>query len=321
MKQIFTLFLSLTIFTSFAQTTADFENFNLQVDTFLNGDDLSGGFSSGNIFLPNNFNTDWLSWSGWSISSKTDSTTPGFGNQYSAITGGGETSGSYATAFVSGENIINLVGDAAGNHADGFYITNATYAYLSMQDGDQFSKKFGGVTGDDPDFFVLTIKGYYNGTLTTDSVDFYLADFRFSDNTQDYIIDDWTFVDLLPLGNVDSLSFTLNSSDVGMFGMNTPAYFCIDKFTTTDGVLSTQNVNAELAFDVYPNPASDFIILKNKDYNWDSFSIYNMNGQLIYNNVITNDNSPINIQELPKGNYVIRVKNKDYQSSKLFIKQ
>ncbi|MEZ4953573.1 MAG: DUF4465 domain-containing protein [Saprospiraceae bacterium] len=32
------------------------------------------------------------------------------------------------------------------------------------------------------------------------------------------------------LGHVDSL-FTLSSSDAGVFGMNTPAYFCLDNLT------------------------------------------------------------------------------------------
>ena len=70
MKQIFTLLFSFTFLFSFAQTTADFENLNLTTDAFLNGDDGNGGFSSGNIFLPNTNNTTW--WHGWSISNITD---------------------------------------------------------------------------------------------------------------------------------------------------------------------------------------------------------------------------------------------------------
>jgi hypothetical protein len=61
-------------------------------------------------------------------------------------------------------------------------------------------------------------------------VEFYLADFRFADNSQDYILDSWGFVDLSALGTVDFLEFDLSSSDNGAFGMNTPGYFALDNF-------------------------------------------------------------------------------------------
>ena len=63
----------------------------------------------------------------------------------------------------------------------------------------------------------------------TGSIDFYLADFRSVDNGDDFIRGDWSSVDLTPLGNnVTKLRFELSSSDNGMFGMNTPAYFAVD---------------------------------------------------------------------------------------------
>ncbi|MGB6036502.1 MAG: DUF4465 domain-containing protein, partial [Cryomorphaceae bacterium] len=231
-------------------TTAGFENFDLQPESFLNGSDLSGGFGDGAVFLPNDYNT--ISWSGWAITNKSDNTTPGFTNQYSAITGQGLNSDTYATGYVSGESVVHLENGAS---QEGVYITNSTYAYFSMLDGDSFSKKFGGLTGNDPDFFLLTIAAYEEGEPTGAEVEFYLADFTFSDNSQDYIVDEWTYVDLSTLGAADSLSFTLTSSDVGEFGMNTPAYFCIDDFITNDP-LSTQN-GQEALFKVYPNPTVD----------------------------------------------------------------
>ena len=70
-----------------AQTLADFDELAVLPDSFLNGSDLSGGFRSGNVFLPNSFNEEFQSWSGWAISNTTDTTTPGFLNQYSASPG------------------------------------------------------------------------------------------------------------------------------------------------------------------------------------------------------------------------------------------
>ena len=137
--------------------------------------------------------------------------------------------------IVSQQNsLIKLTGNAVGKVVSGFYITNSTYAAISMRDGDMFSKKFGGISGNDADWFKLVIRKYFGGVLSTDSVEFYLADFRFQNNAQDYILTSWQWVDLTSLGNSDSLLFTLSSSDVGQWGMNTPAFFCIDNFTTSD---------------------------------------------------------------------------------------
>jgi hypothetical protein len=94
--------------------------------------------------------------------------------------------------------------------------------------GDDFAKKFGGVTGDDPDWLKLTIRGYDEQGVAGSSVDFYLADYRFEDNGLDYVIQEWTWVDLSILGSVKSLGFTLGSSDASGVFLNTPGYFAID---------------------------------------------------------------------------------------------
>ena len=95
MKLFFTLSLLCSFALLQAQTTSTFEDLVTEVDTFDNGADGSGGFTDGNIFLPNNNFGSF--WTGWSISSKVDVTTAGFTNQYSAITGEGfESSNTYA---------------------------------------------------------------------------------------------------------------------------------------------------------------------------------------------------------------------------------
>ena len=64
--------------------------------------------------------------------------------------------------------------------------------------------------------------------MSTESVDFYLADYRFVNNADDFIVSNWTYANLTDLGVVDTLQFSLASSDVGDLGMNTPAYFAMD---------------------------------------------------------------------------------------------
>ncbi|MBL0309459.1 MAG: DUF4465 domain-containing protein [Bacteroidetes bacterium] len=236
MKKINLLFLAMCFaLISFAQTVSDFESLTLPADSFWNGADLTGGFSDGNAFFASDYSVAFQLWGGFGYSNKKDTTTSGYQNDFSAITGEGfYGSSNYAVANLSGQTKIRLTGIGAGKQASGFYVTNATYAYLSMKDGDAFCKKFGGVSGNEEDWFKLTAKGWLNGAEKKNRVDFYLADFRSSDNSEDYILKTWEWLDLIPLGNVDSIQFFLSSSDTGLYGMNTPAYFCLDNFTTAD---------------------------------------------------------------------------------------
>lgn len=305
--------LNITIFTLFlffglsAQSIADFENFNLPVDTFLNGSDGSGGFSNNALFLPNTYNAMFESWTDWAISTKTDTITPGFINQFSAAPGtGAENTSTYAVSAAFAPTQIQLTGDAAGKPVDGLYITNSTYAKLSMQEGDAFAKRFGGETGDDPDFFLLTIQKYFGGELGTEVIEFYLADFRFEDNSQDFILDTWNFVDLTPLGNVDSLVFSLSSSDNGQFGMNTPAFFCIDQVTTAAMSTSTEEI-AWTTFEVYPNPTKDYLRINWSEQATATVNITNSTGQIMQTHILGFGTNEINIAPLPKGIYFVNI--------------
>ncbi len=319
MRLHFTIVLAFFCFTFLgAQVVVDFEEFDIMAESFLNGSDGSGGFSSGDVFLNNNYNSEFMSWTGWAISNTSDVTTPGFTNQYSAITGSGfGGSGNYAVTFNFDNNMV-LTGAAAGQPISGMYITNNTYAYLSMLEGDAFSKKFGGVTGDDPDFFLLTIKAFNGGNISADSVNFYLADFRDADNNQDYIVDEWSWVDLSSLGNVDSLSFTLSSSDVGQFGMNTPAYFCVDHIFA-DPTNTTRPTLPE--FDIFPNPTAEFIQITHSENERLDCTILDANGRMVFNRRLDATSEIIDLKFLPAGSYIISLQDNDRSASKVIIKK
>ena len=217
----------------FAQT-ADFQDLTLAPNAFDNGSTGPGGpggFTSRGVFFANNYNTTFGSWSGFAYSNKTDTTTAGFGNQYSAIPGSGAGGSSIYGVSYTGSNdaIITL---PAGRSVASASLTNTTYAYLSMRDGDGFAKKFGGASGTDPDFLKVTINGLDAANAVIGSIDFYLADFRSVVSAEDYILSSWTDVDLSSLSAARKLSFELSSSDNGTFGMNTPSYFAFDNLVT-----------------------------------------------------------------------------------------
>ncbi len=104
-------------------------------------------------------------------------------------------------------------------------LTNSTYTYRTILNGNTFSKKF--VTGD---WFKVIITGYKNG-IQTGQVEYYLADFR---NGKSFILKTWTSIELSGLGGeVDKVIFTFDSSDKGQWGINTPTYVCIDNIYFT----------------------------------------------------------------------------------------
>ncbi len=109
---------------------------------------------------------------------------------------------------------------------DHIFVNNATYVYLTMANGGGFgAKKF---SYEDGDFLQVTVTGYdiSGSPVAAPPVVFHLADFRTAESPG--IIKEWTRVDLASLGAVHKLKFDMSGSDMGEYGMNTPAYFCFD---------------------------------------------------------------------------------------------
>jgi hypothetical protein len=185
-----------------------------------------------------------------------------------------------------------------------------------MRDGDDYAKKFGGVSGNDPDFFSVSFNGFLSGQSVGTPVVFYLSDFRFNDNTLDYIVRNWTRVDLSALGTVDSVTFHFESSDIGDFGINTPLYFCMDdlKMNAVPNGLTDVDPNN---FSIFPNPASDFIQFKAPQNSISNIDLYTLTGQFIRS--YSNANEPIMIRDLPKGMYLIKFQNSNSSYSRKFV--
>lgn len=217
--------------------TVDFSDVALPAGSYDNGGPLSGSstFSSGGVTFNNTF-TDYgggfVSWSGWSLSAVEDATTAGYGNQYASAAGSGATGSgdAYAVGY-AGDYAPAWINLPAGQSILSADVVNTTYGALSMRDGDGFAKKFGGAAGTDPDFLSVTFTGYSlldaAGTPTS-SVTVYLADYRAASSAEDYILTDWTTVDLSSLGGASSIGISFASSDVGSFGINTPTYVALD---------------------------------------------------------------------------------------------
>ncbi len=210
---------------------ATFENLKLPPQSYWNGSDNSGGFASGGAYFKNSYYRadlyEW--WDGFAYSNRTDKLTQGMDGQYTAIAGRGQgKSQTYGIGYVGWQQLPTMTLSTV-QVLRGLYVTNDNFTYYAMRDGTMFSDRFGGATGEESDWLKLSIKGKDVAGNVTGTVHFYLADFQSIDNSQDYIVNTWRFIDLTSLGEVKTLEFTLTSSDTDpVMGMNTPAYFCID---------------------------------------------------------------------------------------------
>lgn len=215
-------------------------------------------------FVLNHYWSTWGFAGGFTYSNQTDVTTPGYTN-LSAITGTGQQGDTYLIAK-SDEFTPATVSfkDNAEYNVQGTYVTNSTYAYLSMAQGDEYAKKFGGDDGTDPDWFLLTATGLDSKGEATSEVSTYLADYRSMDASQGSLLNRWKWFDLSPLGKVAAVKFSLTSSDNGEYGMNTPGYFCMDALTIYHDDGSSVHTEKSNDFRVfYANKVLHFVGMEN----------------------------------------------------------
>jgi hypothetical protein len=187
----------------------------------------------------------------------------------------------------------------------GFSIANTTIAYRSMQNGDAFAKKFGGPTGNDPDF--LRVKFYFwDNNLLQDSTTVYLADFRDSINTNDYILKNWKYVTLSNPISTDSITYIMESSDTSAWGINTPTYFCIDNISLLPE--SVQSISNNSFVKIYPNPTVNKCILLNTSNENITFAITDLQGKMIHKaNLKTNEQYKLDTNEWATGMYILKL--------------
>lgn len=287
-------------------SVADFENFNTGSNiTYTNS--ANAPFQTSNAeFNHEMAGSYWIG--GFSYTNKYDSSTASFANLHGVKAYKGYNNSSM---YNVGQNhgVIKL--KAPFNSADGFYITNTTFTYKTIRDGNQFSRKFGDTTGTGsgssiaqgsyPDWFKITIKGYFNGSLKNDSVEYYLADYRFSNNSLDYIIGSWQWINTSTLGQVDSIKFFMYSSDVGQFGINTPLFFAIDNFTTSNPYVGIAENSGAANPNVYPNPFNSEIIFIAMQKT--VLTITDVSGRNVFNSTLEEGNNRLDLDFLNKGIY------------------
>ncbi|OFX89013.1 MAG: hypothetical protein A2W99_02600 [Bacteroidetes bacterium GWF2_33_16] len=209
---------------AFKTDLVDFEDITLAKESYWNGSDESGSFTNGNKIFFNAYYSDWSNYSGFALSNIIDDFNYNEHTKFSSYpSGGANESKIYAVAHQFEKIVITYKDTIKGEEPVYVMLANTTYTALAIKYGYDYAKKFGGYSGNDPDWLKVSIYGYPTWGGVTGPIEFYLADFRSDDNSKDYITKSWHYVNLSGLGKVKRLEFQITSSDIG-----TPLYFCLD---------------------------------------------------------------------------------------------
>lgn len=164
---------------------------------------------------------------GFTYTNTTDTQTPGYAN-LSAITAKGVKGKVYLTAKTDQYTTAQITNTQSDKYNfKGAWITNSTYAYLAIKDGNDGYNNQTKFEADD--WFKITATGHDANGNSIGHIDFYLADYR---NGKTEIVNTWKWFDWSSISNAEYITFEMSSSDTDPdLGMNTPAYFCLDGIT------------------------------------------------------------------------------------------
>lgn len=222
---------------------ATFDDLHLEPESHWRGDEASEEYIANSTFYSGSYafgNLLMKSMDTWSFFGYSNRTATNYNpsnlltDQFNSVVGRGvDNSENYAVVFPAaymGITKLELTHTTEGDSVQGFFATNTAWVKYVSENGAGFNS-----TGNNDANLPFTTGDYLKLTATGDngrSVDFYLVDYRDSVNTANhYLIETWQWVDLRPLGEVTSVTFTMDGSRKSTgFGTNIPTYFCMDNF-------------------------------------------------------------------------------------------
>ena len=181
-----------------------------------------------NLIQLNHYYGNWGFGGGFTYTNKTDKTTTGYSN-ISAITAKGVNGKTYLTAKSDAYTTARITNMQPDRYEfKGAWVTNTTYDYLAIKDGNDGG---GIVKGpfQNGDWFKLTAVGHKANGDEIGRVDFYLADYR---NGKKEVVSSWKWFDWSIIEDAHYITFEMSSTDNNELSqMNTPSYFSMDGIT------------------------------------------------------------------------------------------
>lgn len=200
----------------------------------------------------------------------------------------------YYSAYMSRRPNDMVFNDGKCYDPVGVYVNLNSYAYYSIVEGDGYARAF--TNGDK---FTLTIHGVAPDE-SEKTVDVSLASYSNGDLT---VSRGWKYVDLTELGTVNELYFTLESTDSGVYGMNTPGYFCLDKLSVKPAANSgVENISGEAETTITYNQNTAKLRVNGAEF----AVVCNAAGQII----LSGEQNEFDLSSLPAGVYIAKAGNK-----------
>ena len=200
--------------------------------------------------------------------------------------------GYYSTMMSAEPSCQILFNDGAAHEPVGVYVTNFPTAFYNCLYGGGTARAF--VNGDK---FTLTIHGVATDQ-TEKTIDVDLVTYS---NDMFQAIRGWKYVDLTPLGKVESIYFTMNSTDIGTWCINTMTGFCLDKLMVKAGDSVWTSLAGATNGNITYDRAAMEVVLPQSEF----AIIYNTAGQ----KVIATEGTRISVAGLDKGVYLVKTAN------------
>lgn len=198
----------------------------------------------------------------------------------------------------------------------GVYVNNSSSAYSYMESANFPQASY---------YLNIIASGYDENGNITNTVSYPLAD-------ANGIVAEWKYMDLSSLGECHKVIFTLSSNDDSGYGINVPAYFCIDAFTYYSEAESDDNddensalrdeIANSISVKIYPNPASEIANISLGGFT-DSVKLIvcDMQGRIVLSDEIVEGNYELNTSNMQSGVYYVRIINgKTVNTQKLIVK-
>ncbi|MDL2241327.1 DUF4465 domain-containing protein [Bacteroidales bacterium OttesenSCG-928-L03] len=310
-----------------AQTTAaqslqvaTFEDLVLEPSSFwyYDAENKQGSFTSGSFTFSNFWNDDYgyVYSDGFYYSNLTlsipDSTSDY--KYYASVVGKGANGSDNYAAYTTPYGNTGSISLKTRTVVPGLYLTNSLYAYSSITNGDTFA----GDPFAQGDYFLIS---FMNQPVESDDahfkrVDFYLADYRSPNTAEHYILTDWQWLDLSPLGEVDSIFISFDASRKSYGYLSTPTYVCLD------------NVGASNPYSDLPDPAkidasarmADGVLYISGISSQYGIRVFSPNGSIVYNKE-KETSSEINAGTWANGIYLVELRTEGSRTIKKVIKK
>lgn len=274
----------------------DFEEFNLEPNTYWYSTEETGTFRSSYLTFYSHYDEDWGSpyWEGFAYTNGTDVFTANQNNLSSIAGGGNDNSENYAICYAGfyGKSGVKIDTEHSVNFENrGAYFSLSTWTSQYVDHDNYFANN--------EYYYSIKITAFAAGTEVANR-EIVMADFR---EGRTYKMDEWTFVDLSWIANADSLYFSALSNDANEYGLLVPTYFCMDDFgIQAPEVFIGQSIAESLSIDAYFD-AAGMLNLSCESHINDVY-VYDMAGRLV-KNISVNDNNVSMAFDGVNGMYII----------------